>query len=116
MVAQSRLSSYDNSRYKEFSVYLRPHQSRVPYFRALVIGDSRLWGSDRETWDNLEVNDLQVCAVRGGKVDELSALSLDKLKHFPRSYCIIKLCFGLNDILSGCTPELVFNKLLELKR
>ena len=48
------------SRLKEFSVVVNPYAHGSSMFRALVVGDSPLWGSDADNWGDLGVLDVLI--------------------------------------------------------
>ena len=99
------LSIYRDSHYHEYSVYLRPYVPGGPYLKALIVGDSRLWRLPSSFWDGCEANEITVIAQRGGRIHDLLPRALEKVVPFRNTFYSVKICCGVNDVLSGVSPS-----------
>lgn len=100
---------------RDFSIFNKPYNYAEHYIRALVVGDSRLWSSSLDDWSSINVSHLMVLTKRGGRTNDLCRKTLMKVQHMSCHAVVIKICFGLNDLLDGVPPRVVVNQLKRLK-
>lgn len=85
------------------------------YTVGLLVGDSRLWRMETFNWNDMPLSRIHVIAIRGAEVQALER-SIMRAIYKHDSKCItVKLCLGVNNILNGDSPQIVFDHLKDLK-
>lgn len=81
-----------------------------------IFGDSRLWSLQGLDWNAFPMRKLIVVASRGAEVRSLYRFIHESLDNYVDRPVSIKVALGLNNLLNGQSPSVVFEHLISLKR
>lgn len=98
------------------TLYLNRPENNV-IFSAFIVGDSRTWRLDEKDWSDCVFNKITFISMRGGEVNDIKEYLLSALGgRTEAEYTSIKLCMGLNNVLNGHSPVIIFDELLNMKQ
>lgn len=98
-------------------MYPRDDVERNIYLSGLVVGDSRLWRTDSFEWGDVNLNKVTLIPIRGGNTTHIQSYIVNWLdQRASNERSTIKICIGVNDILSGISPSVVVDSLMQIKR
>lgn len=104
---------FSDNRSHDWILYREPYNSA--YTCGFVFGDSRTWNFQLQDWEHYPLSQVMVCARRGAEVQDMSHKILSVLSGYEGDYVSIKMCLGINNILNGESPGIIFDRLLALK-